>query len=283
MSADVLDSWPVTPAAWLYAQWRPGPWPYPAQWPGHVHSALIRDWQTLVASASGEAGAAARVVAQLQARGVNLQESQPDQLQPAAWLALQDAVLEHGFAADAAAFAAALRALFAERTPRLARLALRADHSLFVSAEEASLFAERLDPPQRAAASIRVLRNGIDCAWFDPAAVRPEPQMAGLPEPRLIFTGQMDYPPNIAAAERAFRLMPAIRAQLPGASLHIVGRNPPRRLRQHHGCNGCYVWGEVPDIRPCWPLPTLRWCRWRWPGGCRTRCWKPWPWPCRSC
>lgn len=131
-----------------------------------------------------------------------------------------------------------------------ARLALRADHSLFVSAEEASLFAERLDPPQRAAASIRVLRNGIDCAWFDPAAVRPEPQMAGLPEPRLIFTGQMDYPPNIAAAERAFRLMPAIRAQLPGASLHIVGRNPPRRLRQHHGCNGCYVWGEVPDIRP---------------------------------
>lgn len=126
MSADVLDSWPVTPAAQLYAQWRPGPWPYPAQWPGHVHSALIRDWQTLVASASGEAGAAARVVAQLQARGVNLQESQPDQLQPAAWLALQDAVLEHGFAADAAAFAAALRALFAERTPRLARLALRA-------------------------------------------------------------------------------------------------------------------------------------------------------------
>lgn len=124
--ADAHDLWPAAPAAEVYARWRPGPWPYSAQWPGHVHSALIRDWEQLVASASGEAGAAARIVAQLQARGVRLQQAQPDRLHPAAWLALQDAVVELGFGADAHAFAAALRSLFADRTPRLARLALRA-------------------------------------------------------------------------------------------------------------------------------------------------------------
>ena len=126
------------------------------------------------------------------------------------------------------------------------RLAQRADISLLVSDEEAALLEARLCT----ACDVRTLRNGIDSTVFDPACVIPEPMLTSLPGPRLIFTGQMDYPPNIAAAERAItRLMPAIRAAVPDASLHIVGRNPSAALKALHGTNGAHVWGEVADIR----------------------------------
>lgn len=131
-----------------------------------------------------------------------------------------------------------------------ARLAARADCSLFVSQEEADLFRSRLSGADRAVRDVRALRNGIDSETFNPAMVQPEPRLAAMPGLKLIFTGQMDYAPNIAAAERAItRLMPAIRQALPEASFHVVGRNPPEALTVHHGQNGCHVWGEVADIR----------------------------------
>lgn len=132
-----------------------------------------------------------------------------------------------------------------------ARMAMRADCSLFVSEDEAALFAQRLDPEQRARCEIRPLRNGVDCGLFDPANVAPEPALGACSGPRLIFTGQMDYAPNIAAATRTIdRIMPYVRAALPAATFHVVGRNPPDALKARHGREGCHVWGEVPDIRP---------------------------------
>lgn len=131
------------------------------------------------------------------------------------------------------------------------RLSRRADCSLFVSDEEAALFASRLPAAERGDHDVLALRNGIDSAGFDPAAVKPEPRLTSLPAPRLIFTGQMDYAPNIAAATRVIEnLMPLIRARLPEASFHVVGRNPPAALKALDGRNGSRVWGEVPDVRP---------------------------------
>ena len=131
-----------------------------------------------------------------------------------------------------------------------ARLARRADVSLLVSDEEAALFAARLSPSDRVQCDVGVLRNGIDSQRFDPAIVQPEPGLLDCSGPRLIFTGQMDYPPNIAAAQRGIeRLMPRIRAVLPDATFHVVGRNPPEALRALDGVNGSRVWGEVDDIR----------------------------------
>ncbi len=131
------------------------------------------------------------------------------------------------------------------------RLSRRADCSLFVSDEEAALFAARLPAAERGQHDVRALRNGIDSAGFDPARVTPEPRLSALPAPRLIFTGQMDYAPNIAAATRVIeRLMPMIRARLPQASFHVVGRNPPAALLALDGRNGSRVWGEVPDVKP---------------------------------
>lgn len=131
-----------------------------------------------------------------------------------------------------------------------ARLARLADHSLLVSAEEAELFAARLTPADRAQCNVRALRNGIDSQFFDPITVQPEPRLLDCTGPRLIFAGQMDYAPNIAAAQRAIeRLMPLIRAAVPDATFHVVGRNPPDALRALDGVNGSRVWGEVADIR----------------------------------
>lgn len=132
-----------------------------------------------------------------------------------------------------------------------ARLARRSDVSLLVSAEEAALFVARLSPDDRANCDVRALSNGIDSKLFDPVTVKPEPRMLTCTGPRLIFTGQMDYAPNIEAALRvALRILPLIRASLPGATFHVVGRNPADELCDLDGVGGCHVWGSVADTRP---------------------------------
>ena len=131
-----------------------------------------------------------------------------------------------------------------------ARLARRSDVSLFVSNEEAALFRARLLPQDRLECDVRALRNGIDAAAFDPAGCVPAEAISTAPGPRLIFTGQMDYAPNVAAALRViYRLLPAIRSTHAGASFHIVGRNPSESLRACHGKNGVFVHGAVANMR----------------------------------
>ncbi|MEO5587726.1 MAG: TIGR03087 family PEP-CTERM/XrtA system glycosyltransferase [Novosphingobium sp.] len=132
-----------------------------------------------------------------------------------------------------------------------ARIARQAAVSLLISAEEAALFSARLSAVERAETDVRVLPNGIDSDFFDPTGSLAEPALEVLDGPKLIFTGQMDYPPNIAAAIRtAQRIMPLIRETSPAATFHIVGRNPGERVKQLDGVNGTRVWGSVEDIRP---------------------------------
>lgn len=131
------------------------------------------------------------------------------------------------------------------------RLALRAGHCLLISPEEARLFADRLDPLEREVVSVRVLGNGIDSDGFAPDAVLPEPRLTALPPGRIVFTGQMDYPPNVAAVLRfAHRILPRIREQLPEATFHVVGREPSEAVLALDGVEGCRVWGRVDDMRP---------------------------------
>ncbi|MFM5918330.1 MAG: TIGR03087 family PEP-CTERM/XrtA system glycosyltransferase [Novosphingobium sp.] len=131
-----------------------------------------------------------------------------------------------------------------------ARLARRADVSLFVSNEEAALFRARLLPQDRLECEVRALRNGIDAALFDPGKVVPAAAMTAAQSPRLIFTGQMDYAPNIEAARRVIeRLLPIIRKTCPEASFHVVGRNPPESLKALGGTPGVVIHGAVDDMR----------------------------------
>ena len=131
------------------------------------------------------------------------------------------------------------------------RLAARATASLLVSEPEAELFRSRLATALQEHCNVRALGNGIDAEFYAPNAVAPEPRLAALPGPKLIFTGQMDYPPNVAAVVRAAtRIMPLVRAACPEASFHVVGRKPTAEVLALDGVNGCRVWGRVDDVRP---------------------------------
>jgi sugar transferase (PEP-CTERM/EpsH1 system associated) len=125
-------------------------------------------------------------------------------------------------------------------------IAERADCSLFVSDAEAQLFRERagLSPDK-----IRALENGIDCGFFDPEADFPRAEAPGS-GPLLVFTGQMDYRPNIEAVQSfVSETLPVVRAHRPDARFAIVGRNPPAEVRELAGEEGIIVTGVVDDIR----------------------------------
>jgi glycosyltransferase involved in cell wall biosynthesis len=72
------------------------------------------------------------------------------------------------------------------------------------------------------------------------------------PEPgRIVFTGNMSWPPNEDAAERFTRaILPAIRARVPDASFWIVGAEPSARVQNLASIAGVHVTGTVKDIRP---------------------------------
>lgn len=130
------------------------------------------------------------------------------------------------------------------------RLAARADASLLISEQEAALFRERLPFGSPLADKVEVLGNGIDSMNFDPSLVGPETRMLDCPGPRLIYTGQMDYAPNVEAVLRlAQRILPRVRERYADATLHVVGRNPVTELLELDGIDGCHVWGRVDDIR----------------------------------
>ena len=123
-------------------------------------------------------------------------------------------------------------------------VAARADISFFVTAAEAELFRRRA----RIDADIRALGNGVDLEYFRPGAASPAPD---TPRPLLVFTGQMDYSPNIeAVAGFVADCMPRLRASLPGLVFAIVGRNPVPKVRSLASTPGVLVTGGVPDVRP---------------------------------
>ena len=119
-----------------------------------------------------------------------------------------------------------------------------ADVSLFVSEAEAALFRQRAG---LAAAHVRALHNGIDTDFFDPAGF---PRLAGA-DPLIVFTGQMDYRPNVEAVDYfARRTFPAMRAKHPSTLFAIVGRNPTPAVQALTKLKNVIVTGEVPDVRP---------------------------------
>ena len=127
-----------------------------------------------------------------------------------------------------------------------ATLSSRADATLLVSEAEAGLLQSRTAQ----AHDIRALRNGIDCAYFDPAKAQPHEAFAA-DGPHFLFSGQMDYAPNVAAVTRfAEAILPRIRQAQPGAQFHIVGRAATAEVRRLGEGDGVTVHGGVPDMRP---------------------------------
>ncbi len=134
-----------------------------------------------------------------------------------------------------------------KRTAALeARIARDCDWSTFVSTEEAALFAQQ-HPAQ--ASKIRGIASGVDHVYFDPAL----PSAAPFDTAKLnfVFTGTMDYPPNMdAVVWFAETILPLIRRTAPNAQCHIVGSSPAPRVQALAAIPGVFVIGRVPDVRP---------------------------------
>lgn len=121
----------------------------------------------------------------------------------------------------------------------------RADHSLFVSQAEAALFRARSG---LSGDRIKAMGNGIDLEFYGSADIEPADAEAG--RPIILFTGQMDYQPNIQAVQSfSNEVMPDILARFPDARFVVVGRAPTDKVRQLDRRNGTVVIGPVEDIR----------------------------------
>jgi len=121
-------------------------------------------------------------------------------------------------------------------------VASRADASLFVSTAEAAFF-----QASGAGGNVFAIENGIDTQYFNPAAAYARPE-----ETRrlIVFTGQMDYRPNVDAVDRfARRILPLVRDSVPEACFTIVGRKPDPRVLALADLPGVLVTGEVADVR----------------------------------
>jgi len=96
---------------------------------------------------------------------------------------------------------------------------------------------------------IYAVNNFLDMSMFDPAAVELTAEVRAL-QPYVIFPGQMDYFPNIDAAEFFAReVFPMLRQHLLQLKFVIAGRNPASSVRRL-ASDAIHVTGTVPDMRP---------------------------------
>lgn len=123
------------------------------------------------------------------------------------------------------------------------RICRAADHVVAVSeADRAAL--QRLTP----GLAVTVVPNGVDLDFYRPGVVPPAPEVGPN---ALVFTGKMDYRPNVdAMLWFGEQVLPLIRSAEPDVHLYIVGQQPHPRLAALTRQPGVTITGRVPDTRP---------------------------------
>jgi glycosyltransferase involved in cell wall biosynthesis len=113
-----------------------------------------------------------------------------------------------------------------------------------VSPDDAAVVRDRFGVP---AERVDVVDNGIDRAYFESIAAG-----ADRDPRRILFLGSLEWRPNLDAVGLLLdRLFPAVREAEPGATLDVVGRNPPEALvRRIAETPGVALHANVPDVRP---------------------------------
>ena len=118
-----------------------------------------------------------------------------------------------------------------------------ADATLAVSPQDAALL-RQLAPNKK----VEVIYNGIDVASYSAFAA---PANTNSNTQTIVFTGKMDFRPNIEAmlwfAREAW---PAVKQAIPAAQLRIVGQKPSPRLDVLRNDPDIIITGQVDDVRP---------------------------------
>ncbi len=120
------------------------------------------------------------------------------------------------------------------------------DVSLFVSETEATAF-QQLAP--ESADKVGYYLNGVDADYFSPEREYPNPYSQG--QEVMVFTGVMDYMPNVDAVDWfAKNVFYMIHERNPNACFYIVGMRPNSLVKALSRLSNVFVTGEVADVRP---------------------------------
>jgi sugar transferase (PEP-CTERM/EpsH1 system associated) len=117
------------------------------------------------------------------------------------------------------------------------------DRTFLVSPAEARLLGDSSDEGK-----VGAFANGVDLSFFTPTHA-PRGNAAGQ-GPLIVFTGVMDYRPNIEGVEWFAReVFPGIRTRMPDARFAIVGSRPVQAVQALAEQPGVIVTGFVEDVR----------------------------------
>lgn len=98
-----------------------------------------------------------------------------------------------------------------------------------------------------------VIPNGIYTADYLASEQNSDPntQNLDLGEYPIVFTGKMDYRPNIdAIVWMANNILPLIQEKIHGAKLIVVGQKPPHSIQALNAHHNIEITGWVPAVQP---------------------------------
>lgn len=117
------------------------------------------------------------------------------------------------------------------------------DRTFLVSEEERTVLAQHASVEK-----VEALSNGVDLNYFSPDKVDIQQQQ--IAECKLVFSGAMDYWPNVEGAVWfAEKIFPLIKQAVPQAIFCVAGRNPTEQVLALKEIPGVEVTGTVPDMR----------------------------------
>jgi|ERR1700728_1856583 len=97
---------------------------------------------------------------------------------------------------------------------------------------------------------IFVLENELNAEYFDPEKVEVPSEIAQW-QPYIVFTGTMDYLPNIDAVTFfCSEVWPHLKKTVPNLNFVIAGRNPVPSVRRWSKDSSIHVTGGTSDMRP---------------------------------
>lgn len=124
-------------------------------------------------------------------------------------------------------------------------VATSAKRSFFCTDKETQLFVQMAP---ECAGAVESMNNGVDAQYFSADESRLSP--FAPEELAVVFTGAMDYWPNVDAVTWFVgNVLPELRRQHPRLRFYIVGRSPTPAVLALASA-GVAVTGTVPDVRP---------------------------------